>query len=178
MKRQRGRSRKNNNHNNSNRSMESNGPDVKVRGTATQIHDKYVALARDAAAGGNRVKAENLRQHAEHYLRMMNEIEAAKQAAREQAEAKQAETKQAEGQSEDGERENRGRRYPPRVGRNQDKKSDVDERSKSDLDAVAPEPKEEPSTPETISEPVAKSTTRRKAPSRKPAEESVAEAAE
>jgi len=72
MKRQRGRSRRNNNQHNANRSMESNGPDVKVRGTAKQIFDKYEGLARDAASSGNRVKAENFRQHAEHYLRIVN----------------------------------------------------------------------------------------------------------
>ena len=86
MKRQRGRGRnKNNNH--GNRQLDSSGPDVKVRGSATQIHDKYVTLARDAASSGNRVKAENYLQHAEHYLRLMNVQEAAKQAAREEAEA-------------------------------------------------------------------------------------------
>ena len=86
MKRQRGRGRnKNNNH--GNRQLDSSGPDVKVRGSATQIHDKYVTLARDAASSGNRVKAENYLQHAEHYQRLMSIQEAAKQAAREEAEA-------------------------------------------------------------------------------------------
>jgi len=75
MKRQRGRNRnKNNNrHNNQtnyNRSMDSQGPDVKVRGNASTIYEKYTALARDAKMGGSRVKAENLLQHAEHYLRV------------------------------------------------------------------------------------------------------------
>jgi len=92
MKRQRGRNRRNNNHNNNgNRSMESNGPDVKVRGTAKQIFEKYETLARDAASSGQRVKAENYRQHAEHYLRIVNAVEAAKQAAREAAEAARGE---------------------------------------------------------------------------------------
>ena len=85
MKRQRGRNRNNNNNNhnnnNPNRSLDSNGPDVKVRGTASTIYDKYVSLANDAQSSGNRVKAESLRQHAEHYLRLMNTQEAAKQAA-------------------------------------------------------------------------------------------------
>jgi len=92
MKRQRGRGRKGNHNNNNhgNRSFDSNGPDVKVRGNATQVFDKYTALARDAASSGNRVKAENLRQHAEHYLRVAKEQEAAKQAAREEAEARRA----------------------------------------------------------------------------------------
>ena len=93
MKRQRGRNRNNNNNNrnNSNRSMESNGPDVKVRGNVSTIYEKYTQLARDAKTSGNRVKAESLRQHAEHYLRLMNEQEAAREAEREAREAERAE---------------------------------------------------------------------------------------
>jgi hypothetical protein len=95
MKRQRGRNRnknnnRNNNHNNHNRSMDSQGPGVKVRGNASTIYEKYTALARDAKMGGSRVNAENLLQHAEHYLRLMNVQAAAKreaQEAREKAEA-------------------------------------------------------------------------------------------
>ena len=53
------------------RSFESNGPDVKIRGTAQHIADKYTTLARDAAASGDRVMAENYLQHAEHYGRIV-----------------------------------------------------------------------------------------------------------
>ena len=52
-------------------SFESNGPDVKVRGNAQQIVDKYQALAREAATAGNPVMAENYYQHAEHYHRVL-----------------------------------------------------------------------------------------------------------
>ena len=69
MKRQRGRGRKPGNP--ANRSYESNGPEVKIRGNATQIHDKYLQLARDASSSGDRVRAENLYQHAEHYYRII-----------------------------------------------------------------------------------------------------------
>ena len=69
MKRQRGRGRKSGNP--GNRSLESNGPDVKIRGTAAQIYEKYVQYARDAQTSGDRVKAENMLQHAEHYYRLM-----------------------------------------------------------------------------------------------------------
>ena len=92
MKRQRGRNR--NNNNNRNRSLESNGPDVKVRGSASTIYEKYTQLAHDAKTGGNRVKAESLRQHAEHYLRLMNEQEAQREAEREAREARDAERNQ------------------------------------------------------------------------------------
>lgn len=78
MKRQRGRGRKpggggggGNNHNHGNRSLESSGPDVKIRGTAAQIYEKYSQYARDAQSGGDRVKYESFLQHAEHYYRVM-----------------------------------------------------------------------------------------------------------
>jgi hypothetical protein len=45
---------------------------VKIRGTANQIYDKYQLLARDAAASGDRVAAENYLQHAEHYFRIIS----------------------------------------------------------------------------------------------------------
>lgn len=54
-----------------NRVYESNGPDVKVRGTAQTVADKYLQLARDAQSGGDIVKAESYFQHAEHYLRIV-----------------------------------------------------------------------------------------------------------
>ena len=57
--------------NNPNRALDSNGPDVRIRGTANQIYDKYIALARDASSSGDRVKAENYLQHAEHYFRVI-----------------------------------------------------------------------------------------------------------
>lgn len=53
------------------RSYESNGPDVKIRGTAQQVADKYATLARDAQSSGDRVMAENYLQHAEHYNRII-----------------------------------------------------------------------------------------------------------
>src|SRR3981189_2299250 len=70
---------KNNNNNNNNRRgqnpmtrvFESNGPDVKIRGTASHIAEKYVQLARDSQTSGDPVSAENYNQHAEHYLRLI-----------------------------------------------------------------------------------------------------------
>lgn len=57
--------------NSSHRNFDSNGPDVKIRGTATNIFERYCQLARDANASGDRVAAENYLQHAEHYYRIM-----------------------------------------------------------------------------------------------------------
>jgi hypothetical protein len=53
------------------RVYESNGPDVKIRGSASHVAEKYVQLARDAQASGDPVAAENYYQHAEHYFRMI-----------------------------------------------------------------------------------------------------------
>ncbi|WP_375622522.1 MULTISPECIES: DUF4167 domain-containing protein [unclassified Bartonella] len=73
------RGRNNNGNNNNNRrgpnplsrNYESSGPDVKIRGNAQQIADKYISLARDAQGAGDRVMSENYLQHAEHYLRII-----------------------------------------------------------------------------------------------------------
>ena len=54
------------------RSFESNGPDVKIRGTAQHVAEKYLQLARDAQSSGDIVMAENLLQHAEHYFRLIS----------------------------------------------------------------------------------------------------------
>ena len=75
-KRGRSRGRRGNNsggHNhvpNRNTSYESNGPDVKLRGNAQQLHEKYMALAHDAATSGERISAEAYTQFADHYFRL------------------------------------------------------------------------------------------------------------
>jgi Domain of unknown function (DUF4167) len=79
-KRNRGRNNNGNHPNNNNRprpphrvqTFDSNGPNVKIRGNAYQVFERYVALAREAASSGDRVAAENYYQHAEHYFRVMN----------------------------------------------------------------------------------------------------------
>lgn len=65
----RGRNRKS--HNPLTRVYESNGPDVKIRGTASHIAEKYIQLARDAQSSGDPIGAENYFQHAEHYYRLI-----------------------------------------------------------------------------------------------------------
>lgn len=78
-KRGRGRSGSNNNSGGGNRkgqnplsrSYDSSGPDVKIRGTAQHVAEKYMNLARDAQSSGDRVMAENYLQHAEHYNRII-----------------------------------------------------------------------------------------------------------
>lgn len=51
--------------------IDSHGPEVRVRGTAQQVFDKYLALGRDATSTGDRIIAENMFQHAEHYSRVL-----------------------------------------------------------------------------------------------------------
>jgi hypothetical protein len=78
--RHRGQGGGNNGNNNGNRRsnnnrmqvFDSNGPDVRIRGTAHQVVEKYLALAKDAASTGDRVLSESYLQHAEHYQRIIN----------------------------------------------------------------------------------------------------------
>jgi len=106
VKRSRGRGRRpqnnNNNHNNGggggggynpNRSYDSNGPEVKIRGSAATVYEKYLQLARDANSGGDRVMAENYLQHAEHYYRIL----AAQQLQQQQYQAQQQQNGQNAG---------------------------------------------------------------------------------
>ena len=59
------------------RSYESNGPDVKIRGNAHHVAEKYLQLARDAQSSGDPVAAESYLQHAEHYFRLIASAQAA-----------------------------------------------------------------------------------------------------
>jgi hypothetical protein len=54
-------------------SFESSGPEGRIPGNASQVYEKYLALARDATSSGDRVAAETFHQHAEHYFRIMND---------------------------------------------------------------------------------------------------------
>jgi hypothetical protein len=55
-----------------NQTFDSNGTNTKIRGSAHQIFERYLALAREATASGDRIAAENFYQHAEHYFRVDN----------------------------------------------------------------------------------------------------------
>lgn len=71
---------------NPNRTFDSSGPEIKIRGSASHVYEKYLQLARDANSSGDRVTAENYLQHAEHYYRIM----VAQQAQMAQYQAQQA----------------------------------------------------------------------------------------
>lgn len=89
--------------------FDSNGPEVRIRGTAHQILDKYSALAKDAKSSGDHVLAESYLQHAEHYQRMI--VEWDEQAAQQQQNQQQRQntdqqkaysnTEKKEGQNDD-----------------------------------------------------------------------------
>ena len=64
---------------NRNHVFDSNGPDLRIRGTAQQLFEKYLQLGRDATSGGDRVMAEGYFQHAEHYFRILNAMNQAAQ---------------------------------------------------------------------------------------------------
>jgi hypothetical protein len=106
-KRMRNRNNNSSNNNNNNRRgqnpmtrvFESNGPDIKIRGTASHVAEKYVQLARDARSSGDPVAAENYYQHAEHYFRL---IAAAQEQFRQNQPQPRTENEMA---SEDGEDE-------------------------------------------------------------------------
>lgn len=64
---------------NRNHVFDSNGPDIRLRGTAQQLFEKYLQLGRDATSSGDRVMAESFFQHAEHYFRILNAMTQAAQ---------------------------------------------------------------------------------------------------
>jgi uncharacterized protein DUF4167 len=71
VKRSRGRGGRRPQQNNPNRTFDSSGPEIKIRGSAAHVYEKYLQLARDANSSGDRVMAENYLQHAEHYYRIL-----------------------------------------------------------------------------------------------------------
>ena len=97
-KRGRGRGGNNNNRRpnvpNRNQTFDSNGPDIRIRGNAHQVYEKYLTLARDASTAGDRVHAESLFQHADHYFRIYS-------AYNEENEARRNTSQQDNGQNQD-----------------------------------------------------------------------------
>ncbi|MBP0447607.1 DUF4167 domain-containing protein [Roseomonas sp. SSH11] len=64
---------------NRNHVFDSIGPDMRMRGTAQQLFEKYLQLGRDATGSGDRVMAEGYFQHAEHYFRILTAMNQAQQ---------------------------------------------------------------------------------------------------
>lgn len=91
---------------NRNQTFDSNGPEVRIRGNAYQVHEKYLTLARDASASGDRIMSENYLQHAEHYYRIINAInEAYREAERQTYEQPREANAREAGHRDNGARE-------------------------------------------------------------------------
>lgn len=86
---------------NRNHVFDSNGPDVRVRGTAQQLFEKYLQLGRDATSSGDRVMAEGYFQHAEHYFRILNAMNQAAQQGQQQGNGQYQQRRPYQG-NEDG----------------------------------------------------------------------------
>lgn len=121
-----GGSRRTNNNNSGsggysrNQTFDSNGPDVRVRGTAQQVYEKYLNSARDASAVGDNIRAENLLQHAEHYFRILASIQETWQSQGDQQQPGQQNQPQGHqaqhGQSQQGQSQNQSQGYQPPAG--------------------------------------------------------------
>ena len=74
---------------NRNHVFDSNGPEIRIRGTAQQLFEKYLQLGRDATSSGDRVTAEAFFQHAEHYFRILNAMNQAQQQGQSNGQAPQ-----------------------------------------------------------------------------------------
>lgn len=93
---------------NRNHVFDSHGPDVRVRGTAQQLFEKYLQHGRDATGAGDRVAAEAYFQHAEHYFRIMNAMaQAAQQSQQERAERQASRQRRPQMNAGDETNENR-----------------------------------------------------------------------
>lgn len=167
-KRGRHNNRRRQNPNNINRSLDSNGPEVKIRGTASQIYEKYQALARDATSAGDRIRGESLLQHAEHYYRLMRAMQL-EQEKREEQKAERA----AEQQRSAEQRQNE------RPAETESAEADVEAPSEDGAPTAteAAAGGEEQKSGDAEEAPKARRTRRRR-PARKPAEESETPAAD
>lgn len=75
-----------------NTSLESSGPCGKLRGTALQLHEKYLTAAKDALIQNDEVLAETCLQYADHYMHVQNIAIANEKSLRPQQPEKQPET--------------------------------------------------------------------------------------
>jgi hypothetical protein len=106
MKRQRGRNNGRKPHMpQRSQTFDSSGPDVRIRGNAYQVLEKYLAMARDASAAGDRIAAENFYQHAEHYYRVIS--------ASGEHQRQQQQQQQMHGQGGHGHGYNQGQQHQP-----------------------------------------------------------------
>ncbi len=135
MKRSRGRNRRSggnnqNNHNNPNRHYESVGPDVKIRGSAQQVLDKYLQYARDAQTSGDRILSEAYFQFAEHYQRIVAKQQEARdkqQQQRQQRDTRRDDRNRNDNDADDDDDSNEEAEVEARNKSREDSSSDDDE---------------------------------------------------
>ena len=125
-KRSRGRNSNRRNGPSRNQTFDSNGPSVRIRGNAVQVHEKYLTMARDASSSGDRISAENFLQHAEHYYRILA-------AQREEAEAR---GEKQQNQRQNGSRRNRQEETTENVEDNVETSTAPTEQPESDVDEM------------------------------------------
>jgi Domain of unknown function (DUF4167) len=101
---------------NRNHVFDSNGPDLRVRGTAQQLFEKYLQLGRDATSSGDRVMAESYFQHAEHYFRILNAMAQAAQQNGQQQQPRRPQTADGSAGEGGGEQESEDGEQPPGLG--------------------------------------------------------------
>lgn len=119
---------------NRNHVFESNGPDLRVRGTAQQLFEKYLQLGRDATGTGDRIQAEAYFQHAEHYFRTLNAMNLAAQTAQQE---------RAERQQRSYEQVRQGRREPSFRDRNEEAEEETVESEQEDQEEADEDQTEE-----------------------------------
>ncbi len=99
--------------------FDSNGPDMRLRGTAQQLFEKYLQLGRDATGSGDRVMAESYFQHAEHYFRIINAMNQVQQ----QQGGQQQQPRRYQNGPEGSEGEGQGEQQPDLNGHGQNGQS-------------------------------------------------------
>jgi len=133
-----------------NRVYDSAGPDGRVRGTPVQVIEKYQALAHDNSLAGDRVAMENFQQHAEHYIRLINEAQRQMAERREQMESQNQ--NQNRNSHEDSQNSNANRNPHSENHQNRPKeaqKPDLSKVEQPDLGQVKPEKNDKSVQPET-----------------------------
>ena len=105
----------NNNGNiNKNTVIDSSGPDGRQRGSVSQLNEKYVSLASDAAASDDRILAESYLQFADHYYRIHKEIELNNEAKEAKLNAEKNTNENSSTEIETENNENKGDKKSPR----------------------------------------------------------------
>jgi hypothetical protein len=125
---------------NRNHVFDSNGPDLRLRGTSQQLFEKYLQLGRDATSGGDRVMAEGYFQHAEHYFRILNAMNQA--AMQHQQQYQQRRYSQQDGQ--EGPEGSEGGEQPEYRGEAQTITPDLNESGAEVVAPARPAPAPEP----------------------------------